>query len=430
MNRYLIETYGCQMNKAESDALELELSGKGWKETELPEQAAAVIINTCSVRKTAEDRIYGRIGFYKKVKETNPDLKLIITGCMAERLGNELKKGTSPVDYVCGTFNKNRIVDFINNSVKDPDSSSVFEFQKLHYHEDSFKSFIPIMHGCNNFCSYCIVPYVRGREVSRGTSDILDEIKFLESRNVKEITLLGQNVNSYKTEIDFPELLELIVKNTESIEWIRFTSSHPKDVTEKLISVISENDKICNHFHLPVQHGSDRILKLMNRKYDTKYYLDYIGKLKKAVPGISITTDIMVGFPGETDEDFQKVIDIMEKVRYSDAFTYYYNPRKGTASYDMEDSVPKEVKLDRLDKIIKLQRKISLEEKQKKIGTVCKVLVESVSKNNSDELLARNESDEMIVFNGKHDKIGSFLNLKIISLQGNTLKGVIVSDEI
>ena len=430
MNKYLIETYGCQMNKAESDALELELKGSGWKETELPEEASAVIINTCSVRKTAEDRIYGRIGFYKKVKETNHDLKLIITGCMAERLGDELKKGSSPVDFVAGTFNKNSIIDFLNNSVSGSGNTGFFEFRKLHYREGSFKAFVPIMHGCNNFCSYCIVPYVRGREISRSTEDILEEISYLETKNVKEITLLGQNVNSYKTELDFPDLLELIAEKTHSIEWIRFTSSHPKDVTEKLIKVISENKKICNHFHLPVQHGSDRILKLMNRKYDSAYYLDYIDKLKKSIPDISITTDMMVGFPGETEEDFQKVIDIMERVRYSDAFTYYYNPREGTASSKMEDSVPKEIKLDRLDRIIKLQRKISLEEKIKKTGTICKALVESVSRNKPEELLARNESDEMIVFNGKHDKIGSFVNLKIISLKGNTLKGEIINDEI
>ena len=430
MNRYLIETYGCQMNKAESDALELELNGNGWKETESPNEASVVIINTCSVRKTAEDRIYGRIGFYKKVKETNPELRLIITGCMAERLGDSLKSRTSPVDFVSGTFNKQNIIDFINDNYSDSTNSSIFEFQKLHYKEGAFKAFVPIMHGCNNFCSYCIVPYVRGREVSRSISDILDEIKYLESKNVKEITLLGQNVNSYNAEVDFPDLLQMIAENTDSIEWIRFTSSHPKDVSDKLIRVMAENSKICNHFHLPVQHGSDRILKLMNRKYDTAYYLGYVEKLKKAIPDISITTDILIGFPGETEDDFQKVIDIMKTVRYSDAFTYYYNPREGTASYNFEDTVTKEAKLERLDKIIKLQRKISLEEKQRKIGKICRCLVESVSKNNEEELLARNESDEMIVFNGKHDKIGQFVNLKIISLNGNTLKGEILNDEI
>lgn len=201
---------------------------------------------------------------------------------MAERLGNKLISKTSPVDFVSGTFNKNNILDFINNNIKDSKNTGVFEFQKLHHKEGSFKAFIPIMHGCNNFCSYCIVPYVRGREVSRSTEDILNEIKYLESENVKEVTLLGQNVNSYQTEIDFPDLLQLIADNTTSIEWIRFTSSHPKDVTDKLIKVISENTKICNHFHLPVQHGSDRILKLMNRKYDSSYYLNYIRKLKKS----------------------------------------------------------------------------------------------------------------------------------------------------
>ena len=379
------------------------------------------------VRKTAEDRIYGRIGYYKKIKEDNPELKLIITGCMAERLGDNLKSKISPVDFVAGTFNKNTIIDYLNNNISDFNNSGVFEFQKLHYREGSFKAFVPIMHGCNNFCSYCIVPYVRGREISRNTSEIIDEIKYLEAKSVKEITLLGQNVNSYKTETDFPSLLDLIAGKTDSIEWIRFISSHPKDVSDRLIDVIAENSKICNHIHLPVQHGSDRILDLMNRKYDTAYYLDFVKKIRDAIPEISLTTDLLIGFPGETEYDFQKVLEIMETVRYSDAFTYYYNPREGTASCCLEDSVPKDIKLERLDKVIRLQKKISLEGKQKKIGSVFKSLVESVSKNNSDELLARNESDEMIVFNGNHDKIGTFVNLKIISLNGNTLKGEIVN---
>ena len=418
------------MNKAESDALELELHGCGWKETPSPFEASAVIINTCSVRKTAEDRIYGRIGYYKKVKETNPDLKLIITGCMAERLGKRLKSRISPVDYVVGTFSKNVILDILNNRETALNENTIFEFQKLHYREGSFKAFVPIMHGCNNFCSYCIVPYVRGREVSRSTADIIDEIKYLETKNVKEVTLLGQNVNSYNTEIDFPDLLNLVSEHTDSIEWIRFTSSHPKDVSDKLIKVIADNSKVCRQFHLPVQHGSDRILKLMNRKYDTAFYLDYISKLKEAVHGISITTDLLIGFPGETEDDFEKVIEIMEKVRYTDAFTYYYNPREGTKAFDFKDTVPKEIKLKRLARIIELQKKITHEEKQKKIGYTYKALVESVSKNNSEELLARNESDEMIVFNGKHDKIGKFVNLKIISLNGNTLKGEVINDKI
>jgi tRNA-2-methylthio-N6-dimethylallyladenosine synthase len=309
MNRYLIETYGCQMNKAESDALELELTGNGWKETESPDEASVVIINTCSVRKTAEDRIIGRIGYYKKIKETNPDLKLIITGCMAERLGESLKSKTSPVDIVIGTFEKNNILDFINNNVDKDNKSDIFNFQKLHYKEGSFKAFIPIMHGCNNFCSYCIVPYVRGREISRSKREIIEEIKYLEGHNVKEITLLGQNVNSYSNNIDFPDLLNLVSEHTKSIEWIRFISSHPKDVSDKLIKTISENSKLCNHIHLPVQHGSDRILKKMDRKYDTSYYLDFVSKIKDAIPDISLTTDLLIGFPGETEEDFEKILE-------------------------------------------------------------------------------------------------------------------------
>ena len=425
MKKYIIETYGCQMNKAESDALEIELAGNGWKETISGEEASLVIINTCSVRKTAEDRVMGRIGYYKKIKNNNPDLKLVVTGCMAQRLGNKLITKTSPVDIVVGTFEKNRIVDFIdNNTIQGKDD--LFQFQKLHYKKGSFKAMLPIMHGCNNFCSYCIVPYVRGREISRNYKEILDEIRVLELNNVKEITLLGQNVNSYNSDLDFPDLLKIVSENTESIEWIRFISSHPKDISEKLIETIRDDMKICNHIHLPVQHGSDRILDRMNRKYTLKNYLELVERIKFMIPDVSLTTDLMVGFPGETEEDFEKIIEIMETVRYSDAFTYYYNPREGTEAFSFEDTVPEKTKLERLDRIIKLQRKISHEEKNSKIGKVYKVLVESVSKNNPEELLSRNESDEMIVFNGKHDKIGKYVHLKVISLSGNTLKGEMI----
>ena len=430
--KYWIETYGCQMNKAESDALELELIGNGWKEARVPENASLVIINTCSVRKTAEDRIWGRIGYFKKIKKDNPDQKLIITGCMAERLGNQLKEKKSPVDEVFGTFDKDKIADFIEekNIVKSYENG-IYKFKKNHSGKGSFKSFIPIMNGCNNFCSYCIVPYVRGREISRDPFDIYRELETLEIYKTKEITLLGQNVNSYtyienNRLIDFPDLISEISSRVKSIEWIRFLTSHPKDLSLKLIEAIAASENICRHIHLPLQSGSDNILALMNRRYNTKDYLELVKNIKSIIPGVSITTDIITGFPGESEDDFKMTCEMMQKVRFSDAFTYYYNPRIGTEAYNFPNEIEMEVKLKRLSGIIELQKKISLELRENKLGQTVKVLAEDYSKNNKKELLGRTESDEMIVFAGKHDNIGKFNKVKIISLKGNTFIGELI----
>ena len=429
--KYWIETYGCQMNKAESNALELELNIMGWEAAESPESATLAIINTCSVRKTAEDRIWGRIGFFKRIKKDNPHQKLIITGCMAERLGNELTGTKSPVDKVFGTFEKNQIVDYLlEREISVEYADNEYIFKNLHSGKSAFKSFIPIMNGCNNFCSYCIVPYVRGREISRNPDEIFNEIVKLEEIKIKEITLLGQNVNSYYFQnnskvTDFPDLLESISKKVESIEWIRFLTSHPKDLSDKLIEVLSNHRNICRHIHLPLQSGSDKILGLMNRKYNSSYYYNLVEKLKKSIPGISITTDIIVGFPGEDENDFINTYSMMENIKFEDAFTYYYNARKGTKADSYEDNIPKEIKLERLSQIIRLQKQISHDTRKKKIGNTVKVLSEGLSKNNGNELIGRTEYDEMIVFPGNHDKIGMMQNVKITSLKGNTFKGEI-----
>ncbi|MCL2295027.1 MAG: tRNA (N6-isopentenyl adenosine(37)-C2)-methylthiotransferase MiaB [Spirochaetes bacterium] len=443
--KYWIETYGCQMNKAESEALELALNHNKWKEAEDPMEADLTIINTCSVRETAETRIWGRIGYYKKVKKNNPAMTLIITGCMAERLGNKFINKNSPVDKVFGTFTKNKIIDSVlQKTIFDPifpsgqnfasedsmPNNQTYEFNKLHTTEGKFKAFVPIMNGCNNFCSYCIVPYVRGRELSRNPEEIFSEIEKLETMGVKEITLLGQNVNSYYYEdketgekLDFPFLLKKISQQVSSIEWIRFLTSHPKDLSEKLISVIAESTNICRHIHLPLQSGSDVILKKMNRKYNSDFYNTLIKKIKDNIPDMSITTDIIVGFPGETQEDYNMTYDMINSIKFNEAFTYYYNPREGTNAFNFGDDIPKEEKIKRLSEVIKLQRKISIMKKKEKIGTTFKVLAEGFSKNNTTELIGRTESDEMIVFNAGQDRIGLYNIVKILFLKGNTFIG-------
>ena len=369
------------------------------------------------------------------------DFTLVVTGCMAERLKDELKKQYPVVNYVVGTFQKQNFLDIIQATEKGEtlqkiDEEPVYTFAPLSYEKGSFQAFVPIMHGCNNFCTYCIVPYVRGREVSRSPKAILEELEQLSARKVKEVTLLGQNVNSYTYEdetygkVDFPQLMQMIAdflkKIDSSIGWVRFMSSHPKDISEKLIDVIAKERVICRHIHLPVQHGSTKVLQEMNRRYTREDYLAKINMIRQKLPDVSLTTDIMLGFPGETEEDFQDCVTLLETVGYEAAFMYYYNPREGTKAYSMENQIPLEVKKSRLSKVIDIQLAINRREMTKRVGTVAKVLVECVSKDNEKELLGRTEQDEHVVFPATKDLIGSFTSVKILELVGNTFKGELV----
>lgn len=430
---YWIETYGCQMNKAESNALVRQMRELGWEPAPSPGAAELVILNTCSVRGTAETRIRGRIGYYKSLKRTHPHT-LVLMGCMAERLKDRLKEEEPAIDLVVGTFQKGSFLSILKDPCRErmgdlPLREGVrYQFADGHYLEGEFKAFVPIMHGCNNFCSYCIVPYVRGREVSRNPNEIFRELETVKERGVKEVTLLGQNVNSYRYEgpegtMDFPSLLREIVHRYPGLPWIRFLTSHPKDLSEEVIDCLATYPQLCKHLHLPVQHGSNRILHLMNRKYTRETYLNLVDRLRTRIPSISLTTDILIGFPGETEEDFQATLDLIETVRFDDAFTYYYNPREGTEAYKLPDDVPLEVKLERLQTVIDLQRRIGRENKKKRIHSKVKVLVEEVSKMKSTELLARTERDEMVVLPGPPDWIGTFREVELLSLKGNTFRG-------
>ncbi|NLK46515.1 MAG: tRNA (N6-isopentenyl adenosine(37)-C2)-methylthiotransferase MiaB [Treponema sp.] len=465
---YFFETYGCQMNKAESAALEQLLIARGWDESAYAETADLVVINTCSVRITAETRIYGRLGWYSALKKerngekitthhkTNRSCKVpvkkltvVVTGCMAERLKDSLQKDFPVVDYVVGTFKKQHFQDIIdaleqNREIINLEENSVYSFAPLSYEQGEFQSFVPIMHGCNNFCSYCIVPYVRGREISRSVDEILKEIDMLGKHSVKEITLLGQNVNSYKFEevlqdnnvhtVDFPELLERIalhIRETKSsIGWVRFMSSHPKDVSDRLIDVIAKERVFCRHIHLPVQNGSTSVLKSMNRKYTREYYLELIKIIREKIPDVSLSTDILVGFPGETEEDFEQTVTLMQQVRYEAAYMYYYNPREGTAAYNMKNQIPLEEKKRRVGKIIDLQLAITKEQLEKRIGEKVLVLVEAESRDNSKELLGRTERDERVVFLGEKSLIGNFVHVSLDELNGNTFRGTLINDNV
>lgn len=437
MSTYYIETYGCQMNTAESNAIEALLKGAFWTPAEMPEEADLAIINTCSVRKSAENRIWGRLGFYKSIKAHRKQF-LVLTGCMASRIGDEIKKDNPFIDLVLPVNDKLKILErFGGGDAKRADSiipnSDIYEFTSSYYKEGDYSSFVPIMNGCNNFCSYCIVPYVRGREVSRPVDDIMREVAFLDSKGVCEITLLGQNVNSYNYNgVKFPSLLKSIAGVCRNIEWIRFESPHPKDFSDELISVIRDEKRVAKHLHIPMQSGSTRVLERMNRRYTKEGYLELISKIKREVPGITFAVDVMTGFPGETQEDFEETLAVMREVGYIEAYMYYYNPREGTRSVMMDGQIEEKERQRRLAVLIEKQLAWAAEIKEKRAGGVNRTLVTGVSRDDKNRLLGRNEHNEMVAFTPKDcsggnglqsSKIGTFVDVEFLYLNGNTFVG-------
>lgn len=430
---YFFETYGCQMNSAESAALRLVLAERRWSEAPSGEEADLVLLNTCSVRATAEQRVMGRLGQYAALKKKRP-FTLVVAGCMAQRLGESLKEKVPAVDYVMGTSARSffpLILDAAEQgSVARPsDVQAAFSFSSSHLEEGRFRSFLPIMHGCDNYCSYCIVPYVRGREISRSPASVREELRLLSDRGVREVTLLGQNVNSYRwsegsASMDFPGLLELVAREAEGgpIRWVRFLSSHPKDLSSRAIEVMAAHKTFCRHIHLCVQHGSDPILAAMNRRYTVERYLELVDELRSAMPDISLSTDLLIGFPGETEEDFERTLALMEKVRFQYSYMYHYNPREGTAAYSLPGRVAEDVKRRRLAAVIALQRRQTAEIMRGRIGGRALVLLEDFSKKNADELVARTERDEMVVVPAPASWIGSFAEVTLASLRGTTFR--------
>jgi tRNA-2-methylthio-N6-dimethylallyladenosine synthase len=436
--KYFLETYGCQMNKAESSALESVLKDHSWV-LGTKENADLVIINTCTVRATAENRAWGRIAQYAAQKRDR-SFSLMIVGCMAEQYKSEMKKKQPGIDFVLGTFQKQSfglILDQLmaGTSFDIEEEKPFYVFSKTHHESGAFRAFVPIMHGCDNFCSYCIVPYVRGREVSRSPMDILDELDRLSAAGVREVTLLGQNVNSYRWhdesgDLDFPNLLRMIAKHlvktrtavSEGIGWLRFLTSHPKDLSDDLIAAIAEEPMICKHVHLCVQSGSDRVLSAMNRKYSREYFLALVERMKAAIPELSLSTDILVGFPGESDEDVEETLDIMKKVGFSYSFMYHFNPREGTKAAKLPNRVPERLKKERLAKVIELQKVLTHETLTARLGSEDTVLIESGSRKSSRELLGRTSRDEMVVFSGDSSRIGSFARVRLLRLSGNTFR--------
>jgi tRNA-2-methylthio-N6-dimethylallyladenosine synthase len=431
---YFFETYGCQMNSAESAALALVCKEQGWTQAQSSESADLVLINTCSVRLTAEKRAFGRIAHYTGLKKKHKlKFTLVVAGCMAQRLGEKLKEKYPGVDYVMGTGGRSffpLILEAVENGSKaasDFTQEAAFSFSRSHLEEGQFRSFIPIMHGCNNYCSYCVVPYVRGREVSRDPQNIMEEIRLVADRGVREITLLGQNVNSYfweRNALDFSGLLKLVALEAEKngVKWIRFLSANPRNFSPAAIEVLSAEKAFCRHIHLPVQHGSNSVLKAMNRGYTKERFLELVGEIRAAMPGITLSTDILVGFPGETEEDVQETLELMEEVKFLYSYMYHFNPREGTGACDLPGRIDEEDKKNRLSRVIALQKKHTSSLLKGRIGSTEVVLIEGISRKNADELITRTEKDEMVAVPGQASMIGSFARLTLSSLRGNTFR--------
>ena len=425
-----VTTFGCQMNARDSEKLAGILEQIGYQETEDEEHADFVIFNTCTVRENANMRVYGRLGQLNHAKKQNPHMMIALCGCMMQEpeVVEKLKKSYRFVDLIFGTHNIYKFAELIATRFESErmvidiwkDTDKIVEDLPTE-RKYSFKSGVNIMFGCNNFCSYCIVPYVRGRERSRDPKDIIREIEKLVADGVVEVMLLGQNVNSYgKTlehPISFAQLLTEIEK-IEGLERIRFMTSHPKDLSDELIEVMKHSKKICRHLHLPVQSGSSRILQKMNRRYTKESYLELVRKIKEAIPDISLTTDIIVGFPGETEEDFEETMDVVRKVRYDSAFTFIYSKRTGTPAAIMEDQVLEEIVKERFDRLLAEVQKISAEVCAIHSGTVQKVLVESVNAHDPSLVTGRLSNNILVHFPGNEELIGTLVDVRLNECKG------------
>lgn len=436
--KYYIETWGCQMNEEDSEKLSGMLKRIGYTKTEAKEEASIILFNTCCVRENAENKVYGNLGLLKKLKKNNPDLVIGICGCMMQQKGmaDKILKEFPYVDIIFGTHNSYKFPEYLNRvKTEGVQVKEIFDKETEIIEgipvdrESSIKAFVTIMYGCNNFCTYCVVPYVRGRERSRKPEEIEKEIKELVAQGYKEITLLGQNVNSYgkglEEEIDFAKLLRRI-NEIEGLERVRFMTSHPKDLTEDVIMAIKECDKLCEQIHLPVQSGSDEILKKMNRHYDREKYMSLIKKIKEEIPECSITTDIIVGFPGETEENFLDTLTLCEEVGYDSAFTFIYSRRNHTPADRMEDQVPDDVKHERFNRLVDVINKGVINGNKVYEGRTVEVLVEGPSKNDETKLMGRTRNGRLVNFPGESSMIGKLVNVHINRAQPFSLLGEIV----
>lgn len=432
-----IETYGCQMNEHDSEQMQWLLERYHYLPTRNPEKANLIIINTCSVREKPEQKVYSALGRYKKLKEKRGTI-LAVAGCVAQQEGGRLLQNIPYVDMVIGTQAIHLLPQLIERVERDGErvcETSMDrgeEYLKAILPQKNFpkvKSFVTIMQGCNHFCSFCIVPYVRGRERSRPSQEIIEEINHLVQRGVKEVCLLGQNVNSYGKgrdgEIGFPELLKR-VNQIEGLERIRFTTSHPMDLSDELIQTYGRLEKLCEHIHLPFQSGSDRILKAMHRGYSRASYLEKIERLREVCPSIAITSDVIVGFPGEEEKDFEDTLTLIQKVQFDDLYSFKYSPRKGTRAETFDDEVNEEIKQRRLVLLQSLQKEITLRKNQAYVGRMEEVLVEGRSKQSPQDIMGRTRTNKIVNFRGDSELVGKLVQVRITQGLPHSLRGELV----
>lgn len=436
---YLIRTYGCQMNEHDTETIAGILEQMGYRATEDELAADIVLFNTCAIRENAEDKVFGELGHMKRIKKNNPNLILGVCGCMSqeEKVVNKILTSYSQVDLIFGTHNIHRLPVLLRDAmfskemvieVWSKEGDIIENMPKVR--EGNLKAWVNIMYGCDKFCTYCIVPYTRGKERSRRPEDVIAEVRDLARQGYKEIMLLGQNVNAYGKDFDdikygLGDLMDEIRKI--DIPRIRFTTSHPRDFDDHLIEVLAKGGNLVEQIHLPVQSGSSEILKKMARKYSREHYLELVRKIKAAIPHAALTTDIIVGFPGETEEHFQETLSLVEEVGYDFAYTFMYSPREGTPAAEMADSVPEEVKKDRLHRLMEVQNKISREKNLALEGKVLQVLIEGESKTNSEVLAGRTRTGKLVHIKGDHSLIGELVDVKITEAKTWTLWGDIVS---
>jgi len=435
---YHIQTYGCQMNEHDTETMKGMLEEMGYTWTENRREADIILLNTCAIRENAEDKVFGELGHLKSLKTEKPDLILGVCGCMSQEEGvvRRILEKHQYVDLIFGTHNIHRLPEllreamFAKEMVVEVWSKEGDIFENLPKKRAGLKAWVNIMYGCDKFCTYCIVPYTRGKERSRRPEDVIAEVRELARQGYKEITLLGQNVNAYGKDFEdinyrFGDLMADIQKI--DIPRVRFTTSHPRDFDDHLIEVLGRGGNMVEHIHLPVQSGSNEILKRMSRKYTRESYLELVRKLKAAIPGLVLSTDIIVGFPGETEEQFEETMSLVREVEFASAFTFIYSPREGTPAAQMEDNVPLEVKKERLMRLNDLIAELSRKDNEKLRGKTVEVLVEGVSKNNPEYLTGRTRTNKLVHFQGPESLTGQFIDVKITEVQTWLFKGEIAS---
>lgn len=435
------ETYGCQQNENDTERIRGVLSEAGYEFTDIAEEADLVIYNTCAVRENAEQKVFGRIGILKHIKEGRPEMIIGLCGCMVqqEHITKKIKSVHNHIDLIFGTHVLYKLPELLYGVIENkksivmiPDSEGAIAEDMPILRDVKEKAWVSIMYGCNNFCSYCIVPYVRGRERSRKPEAIISEIKELVSKGCTEISLLGQNVNSYgkdlEEDIDFSDLLRM-VNDIDGVERIRFMTSHPKDFGDKLIDAMAECEKVCHQLHLPFQAGSDRILNDMNRRYTKADYIEKIEKVKKRIPDISLSTDVIVGFPTETNEDFEETLDVLRKVEYDNIFSFIYSRREGTPAAKLDFVLTEEEIHKNFNRLLEVQNEISLKKNMAYLDTVQLVLVDGVSKNNPETLTGRTESGKAVNFKGTPDMAGKYVKVRITEAHTWSLNGEVVNTD-